>query len=58
MRAAFLPHNYSRQMYQRLQNWEQKVIPSNRDYRWEFGLKIDVSEFKNSLLPDEFLHLS
>ncbi|GFS36586.1 hypothetical protein Acr_00g0046800 [Actinidia rufa] len=42
-------------MYQRLHNLEQRVIPNNCDSHWESGLKIDVSKFKGSLQPDEFL---
>ena len=56
MRTAFLFHNYSRQMYQKLQNLKWRVIPNNRDSRWEFELKIDVSKFKGSLQPDKFLN--
>ena len=55
MRVAFLPHNYSRQMYQRLPNLKRRVIPNNRDSHWESGLKIDVFKFKGSLNPYKFL---
>ena len=56
MTVTFLPHNYSCQMYQILHNLKRRVIPNNHDSHWEFGLKIDVSEFKGNLQPDEFLN--